>query len=155
MWCLRPNDRHGRIAAQAGNHRAEPLPTDLVTVVYMDSNNIPVTASASIGIQGLSSGPSDVDAIRNNLSAASGPKVTARASGGLRYYVDVGSLARSESSPPNCTGSAGGASWTGRRFLGHLVAGLVVLAGTCNGATLDRLRQDTRQAKRIGHRRST
>ena len=155
MWCLRPNDQHGRIAAQAGNLRVEPLPTDLVTVVCMDSNNIPVTASASIGIQGLSSGPSDVDALRNNLSTASGPKVTvARASGGLRYYVDVGSLARSESSPPNCTGSAGGASWAAGG-LGHLVAGLVVLAGTCNGATLDRPRQDTRQAKRIGHRRST
>jgi ABC-type amino acid transport substrate-binding protein len=39
----------------------------------------------------------------------------------------------------------------GKRFLGHLVAGLVVLAGACNGATLDRLRQDG--TIRIAYRR--
>jgi ABC-type amino acid transport substrate-binding protein len=39
----------------------------------------------------------------------------------------------------------------GKRFLGHLVAGLVVLAGAGNGATLDRLRQDG--AIRIAYRR--
>jgi polar amino acid transport system substrate-binding protein/glutamate/aspartate transport system substrate-binding protein len=39
----------------------------------------------------------------------------------------------------------------GKRFLGHLVAGLIVLAGTCNGATIDRLRQDG--TIRIAYRR--
>src|SRR5579863_1306189 len=39
----------------------------------------------------------------------------------------------------------------GKRFLGHLVAGLVVLAGVCDGATLDRLRQDG--TIRIAYRR--
>jgi ABC-type amino acid transport substrate-binding protein len=39
----------------------------------------------------------------------------------------------------------------GKQFLGHLVAGLVVLASTCNGATLDRLRQDG--TIRIAYRR--
>ena len=39
----------------------------------------------------------------------------------------------------------------GKRFLGHLVAGLVVLAGVCDAATLDRLRQDG--TIRIAYRR--
>jgi ABC-type amino acid transport substrate-binding protein len=39
----------------------------------------------------------------------------------------------------------------GKKFLGHLVAGLVVLASTGNGATLDRLRQDG--TIRIAYRR--
>jgi ABC-type amino acid transport substrate-binding protein len=39
----------------------------------------------------------------------------------------------------------------GKKFLGHLVAGLVVLAGACDGATLDRLRQDG--TIRIAYRR--
>ena len=39
----------------------------------------------------------------------------------------------------------------GKKFLGHLVAGLVVLAGVCDGATLDRLRQDG--TIRIAYRR--
>jgi ABC-type amino acid transport substrate-binding protein len=39
----------------------------------------------------------------------------------------------------------------GKRFLGHLVAALVSLAGACNGATLDHLRQDG--TIRIAYRR--
>jgi ABC-type amino acid transport substrate-binding protein len=39
----------------------------------------------------------------------------------------------------------------GKRFLGHLVAALIALAGACNAATLDRLRQDG--TIRIAYRR--
>lgn len=38
-----------------------------------------------------------------------------------------------------------------KRILGHFVAGLIVLSGTCSGATLDRLRQD--HSIRIAYRR--
>ena len=37
----------------------------------------------------------------------------------------------------------------GKRFIGYFVAGLVALSCACNGATLDRLRQDGHYPHRL------
>lgn len=71
---------------------------------------------------------------------------------GLAYNVHLASLARPSHGPLDCSRSAGGGDMYGKKwFLGSLLAALVVLSGTGEAATLDRLKQDN--VIRIAYRR--